>query len=480
MTRTAEIQALKLAEVIQERCGENVFLCYQCKKCTAGCPVVEFMDLAPNQLLRSVQLGRNERVLGSRTIWICANCQTCVTRCPHGIDLPRAMDVIKQLATEMGVKPAIASISIFNQAALRGIQLFGRMYELGLLGELKMRTLLKGDIDFGQLLKDGRMGVKMFVGGKLKVLPERGRIPRDLERVQPRATAGAVAYYPGCSLHSTAKEYDLSTRAVSEKLGLRLEEPEGWTCCGTTPAHAVSHELATRLPMENLSYIERLGYDEVAVPCAACFSRFKFALHDMERYPELREQVTKELGYAYQGRVKVNHIVETMLERIGAEEIAKRVVRPLAGLKVVCYYGCLMTRPKTVTGAEHHEYPMEMDRLMAALGAEVLNWNYKTDCCGNNLTLTETEVALKLTQRILHDAKAVGAEAVAVACPLCQVNLDARQQQIASDFDEELGLPVFYYTQLMGLALGVEEKLLHLETLFVDPKPLLREKGLLQ
>jgi len=479
MTRAADIQALKLAEVIQERCGENVFLCYQCKKCTAGCPVVEFMDLAPNQLLRAVQLGRNERVLASRTIWICANCQTCVTRCPHGIDLPRAMDVIKQLAAEMGVKPPIASIPIFNQAALRGIQLFGRMYELGLLGELKTRTILRGDIDFGQLLKDGRMGIKLFFGGKLRLMPERGRVPRDLQRVQPRATPGAVAYYPGCSLHSTAKEYDLSTRATSEKLGLRLEEPEGWTCCGTTPAHAVSHELATRLPMENLAYIERLGYDEVAVPCAACYSRFKFALHDMERYPELREEITREIGYTYQGRVKVNHIVSTMLERVGTEEIARRVVKPLAGLRVVCYYGCLMTRPKTVTGADHHEYPMEMDRLVAALGAEVLDWNYKTDCCGNNLTLTETEVALKLTQRILHDAKAVGAEAVVVACPLCQVNLDARQSQIASDFDEELGLPVFYYTQLLGLALGLEEKLLHLDTLFVDSRPLLRAKGLL-
>ncbi len=475
-----DVETLRLAEVIEERCGENVFLCYQCKKCTAGCPVVDFMDLAPNQLLRAVQLGQNERVLKSRTIWICANCQTCVTRCPHGIDLPRAMDVIKQLSAEAGIKPPIASIPIFNQAALRGIHLFGRMYELGLLGELKTRTLLKGDVDMEQLVKDVRMGVQMFLSGKLKVLPGRGRIPKNLQRVQPKASPGAVAYYPGCSLHATAKEYDLSTRAVSEKIGLKLEEPEGWTCCGTTPAHAVSHKLATVLPIENLSYIERLGYDEVAVPCAACYSRFKFSLYDMERYPELRSEVTEELGYSYQGQVKVNHIVETMLERVGTEDIAARVVKPLSGLKVVCYYGCLMTRPKSVTGAEHHEYPMELDRVMAALGAEVLDWNYKTDCCGNNLTLTETKVALQLTQRILHDAKAVGADAVVVACPLCQANLDARQEQIAADYQEELGLPILYYTQLMGLAVGVELKKLHLDSLFIDPKPLLREKGLLE
>jgi len=480
MARVTDIATLNLAQEIQERCGENVYLCYQCKKCSAGCPVVEFMDLAPNQLLRAVQLGQNERVLKSRTIWICANCQTCVTRCPHAIDLPRAMDVIKQLALEAGVKPPIASIPIFNQAALRGIQMFGRMYELGLLGELKARTMLKGDIDVGQLIKDLRMGAQMILTGKFKFIPERGRIPRKLQEVQPRATPGAVAYYPGCSLHSTAREYDLSTRAVAEKIGLKLEEPEGWTCCGTTPAHAVSHKLATVLPMENLAYIERLGYDEVAVPCAACYSRFKFALHDMERYPELRQEVNQELGYTYENRVQVNHIVETMVERVGTEEIARRVVRPLAGLKVVCYYGCLITRPKRVTGAEHHEYPMELDRLMQALGAEVLDWNYKTDCCGNNLTLTETEVALKLTQRILHDAKAVGAEAVVVACPLCQVNLDARQKQIAQDFHEEFDLPVLYYTQLMGLALGLAPKSLHLDTLFVDPKPLLKKKGLLE
>ena len=479
MTPATDLQTLPLAQIIQERCGENVYLCYQCKKCTAGCPVVEYMDLAPNQLLRAVQLGLNERVLRSRTIWICANCQTCVTRCPHAIDLPRAMDVLKQVAVEQGIRPPIASIPIFNQAALRGIQMFGRMYELGLLGELKTRTLLKGAVDMGQLFKDLRMGVRLFLTRKLKFLPERGRIPRNLERIQPRASPGAVAYYPGCSLHSTAREYDLSTRAVCEKIGLKLEEPEGWTCCGTTPAHAVSHELATLLPMQNLAYIERLGYDEVAVPCAACYSRFKFALHDMERYPELRETVIRKLGYRYQNRVRVNHIVETMVERIGPEAIAARVVRPLAGLKVVCYYGCLITRPRTVTGAEHHEYPMELDRLMAALGAEVLDWNYKTDCCGNNLTLTETQVALKMTHRILHDAKAVGAEAVVVACPLCQINLDARQEQISTDFQEELGLPVLYYTQLMGLALGLDPGTLHLDTLFVDPRPLLKEKGLL-
>jgi heterodisulfide reductase subunit B len=438
------------------------------------------MDLVPHQLLRAVQLGQSERVLKSRTIWICANCQTCVTRCPHNIDLPRAMDVIKQLAVELDVKPPIASIPVFNQAALRGIQMFGRMYELGLLGELKTVTLFKGAVDLNQLVKDVRMGVQMFLSGKIKLLPERGRIPKDLKSVQSKATLGAVAYYPGCSLHSTAKEYDLSTRAVCEKLGLNLEEPPGWVCCGTTPAHAVSHELATLLPMQNLSYIEALGYDEVAVPCAACYSRFKFALHDMERYPELRAEITEKLDYTYQGKVKVNHILDTMLERVGTERISSWVLRPLAGLKVVCYYGCLITRPKTVTGAEHHEYPMGMDALMKALGAEVLDWNFKTDCCGNNLTLTETDVALNMTHRILHDAKAVGADAVVAACPLCQVNLDSRQAQISEDFQEEFDLPIFYYTQLMGLALGLELKSLHLDTLFVDPKPLLKERGLLE
>jgi len=480
MPRTADVETLPLAETIQERCGENVYLCYQCKKCSAGCPVVDYMDLAPHQLLRAVQLGQNERVLKSRTIWICANCQTCVTRCPHNIDLPRAMDVIKQLAVELDIKPPIASIPVFNQAALRGIQMFGRMYELGLLGELKTLTLLKGAVDINQLVKDVRMGIQMFLSGKIKLLPERGHIPKDLAGIQPKATPGAVAYYPGCSLHSTAKEYDLSTRAVCEKLGLQLEEPKGWVCCGTTPAHAVSHKLATLLPMQNLSYIEALGYDEVTVPCAACYSRFKFALHDMERYPELREEITEELDYTYRGKVKVNHILDTMLERVGAERISGWVLKPLAGLKVVCYYGCLITRPKTVTGAEHHEYPIGMDRLMKALGAEVLDWNFKTDCCGNNLTLTETDVALEMTHRILHDAKAVGADAVVAACPLCQVNLDSRQGQISEDFEEEFDLPVFYYTQLMGLALGLETKLLHLDTLFVDPKPLLKEKGLLE
>jgi heterodisulfide reductase subunit B len=168
----------------------------------------------------------------------------------------------------------------------------------------------------------------------------------------------------------------------------------------------------------------------------------------------------------------VQHLLDTLVDRVGLDAIAARVERPLAGLKVACYYGCLVTRPAQLTGDEHPEYPMQMDNLMRALGAEPVDWSCKTECCGAALGITQTPIAHKLTARLLQNAHECGADLIAAVCPLCHVNLDARQAQIGLDF----AMPILYFTQLMGVAFGLDEAQTALNKNLVDPRPLLRSR----
>ncbi|MDH3744202.1 MAG: CoB--CoM heterodisulfide reductase iron-sulfur subunit B family protein [Acidobacteriota bacterium] len=263
------------------------------------------------------------------------------------------------------------------------------------------------------------------------------------------------AYYPGCSLHSTGSEFDLSLRAVSPRLGLELEEVEGWICCGSTPAHSVSGLLALALPVANLSLVERMRREEVVVPCASCFRRLKAGHHETTESPEVMERVNAVVEPPYQGTVEIRH----PLEILSAPEMLRRIstlaTKDLSHLRVACYYGCLLTRPPEVMRFDRHEYPMSMDTVLRAAGITTLEWNSKTMCCGAAFSLTETEIVYKLTADILEEARAAGANASAVACPLCHANLDTRQSEIEERLERTFGLPAFYFTQLLGLAMGI-------------------------
>ncbi len=470
--------SIDFAAEIRRETGENVFLCYQCQKCSSGCPVAEHFDLAPNQLMRAIQLGQRERVLQSKTIWLCAMCETCATRCPHDINITKIMDALKIMAQREGIPSKVPSVPLFYRAALRGIKWFGRMYEAGLMGELYLRQMMAGQLNYQQLWKnDMRMALKMLKAGKLKIFPTFGK-PRNGKRF--KGNKEEIAYFPGCSLHGTSMEYDLSTKAVFDQLGFPLHEPKGWGCCGTTPAHSTDPYLATLLPMKNIALMKEEGYDHITTPCPSCFLRMKVALKETQEREALKQKVAQELPALSYNGTKVEHLLSTVTHQIGYPKVASKVVRPLKGLKVVCYYGCIITRPPKITEEKDYEYPTRMDRLMKVLGITSLDWSYKTRCCGVSLGITQLPIALELSRKILKNAKAVGADAIAVACPLCHVNLDARQKQIEEEFKESFNLPIIYFTQLMGLALGLEPKTLHLDTLFVDPKPLLREKGLLK
>jgi len=375
------------------------------------------------------------------------------------------MDYLTREAVKRGIKPQIPEVKFFTEAFLREVRLWNRAYELGLMAEMKLRTM--------DILDDLDLGMKMLSKRKLSIMPP---LTRRRKKVKPIASAvNAVAYYPGCSLHSTAPEFDISSRAVCETLGLKLVEPQGWVCCGSSAAHRSDPEAALRLPMENLTLIERLGFKEVTMPCAACFNRHKVAQHEIRHDATLKKSMDETFGYTYQDEVNVSTLIDTLHNHVGVDKIAEQTKNPLKGLRVVCYYGCLLTRPPQVTEAAHPENPIDMDELVKALGAEVMDWSYKTTCCGASHSLTCSEIVIKMSRRIIIHAREHGADVIAVACPLCHMNLDARQFQM--DLNEPM--PVMYFTQLMAVAMKLPESAMALSKNLVDPRPLLRIKKLI-
>ena len=283
-------------------------------------------------------------------------------------------------------------------------------------------------------------------------------------------------FYPGCSLEGTARDFHLSTKAVAQTLGLALPEIPNWVCCGSTPAHQTDPLLALALPAQNLAAAEG---KKVAVCCAACYSRLKVANHEISGDAAVRQKVAQAIGRDYDGKTPVLHLLEILGRDFGSAAIAKCVKKPLSGLKVACYYGCLLSRPPDVTSFDDAENPTLMDQVVRAAGAQALDWPHKTECCGASYSITDVSIVLKLTRELLKMAKASGADCIVTACPLCQINLDMRQQDIEKKYGEKYGLPVFYFTQLLGLSFGLAPAELGLRSLVVDPLPMLQAKGVL-
>jgi heterodisulfide reductase subunit B len=273
-----------------------------------------------------------------------------------------------------------------------------------------------------------------------------------------------VSYYPGCALHGTGREYDESTRGVSGLLGVELGELPDWNCCGASSAHVTDDSLAHGLVARNLAIAAKEGRDLV-VPCAACYSRFKAGEKEME-------------AGAHKLSFRILSLLEFLVEEGLREQIKGRIKRPLKGLKMVSYYGCLLVRPPKVTGARKYENPEEMDRVLSLLGAEMIPWSYKTDCCGGSLVLTRTDIVRRLTGKLFDKALEAGAEAIAVACPLCQSNLDSRQEEISQEAGKKYHIPILYITELIGLSLGHPDARKWFRRHFVDPGELLASKGL--
>lgn len=265
------------------------------------------------------------------------------------------------------------------------------------------------------------------------------------------------SYYPGCTLHSSTKEYDMSTKAVCKKLGIELEELDDWNCCGALGAFSYNYLLSVALPARNLALVEKKKLT-LAAPCNACFHNLAKANKLLNDNEDLKKRVNDLMDSPYGGTAEIRHLLDIIVNDVGLKTVAKNVTRPLKGLKVVPYYGCLIVRPTEVAKFDDQENPQSLDNLLKALGAEVLPFTMKVKCCGASLVVSDEELAFALTKRILETARDVGANCIAVTCPLCSTNLDAYQSKIESQYNIKLGLPVLYFTQIMGLALGIAPK----------------------
>jgi len=265
-----------------------------------------------------------------------------------------------------------------------------------------------------------------------------------------------LTYFPGCSAHGTSEEFDSTLKLVLKKLDTELEDIPDWNCCGATSAHVMSESLGYALPLRNLILAEKLESRTVGIACASCYQRMKVTKVHMDEKPGLAAAINKTIVEEgdYHGTVDVKSMLQFCFEDIGVETIKSKVTKPLTGLKVACYYGCLLTRPKAITKFDSPEYPVSMDKIMEALGAEATDFDFKTECCGASFSISNTEIVLQLSGKILEMAKESGAHAIVVACPLCQSNLDMRQPDIEKASGNKYNIPVFYFTQLMALAFG--------------------------
>jgi len=277
------------------------------------------------------------------------------------------------------------------------------------------------------------------------------------------------AYYPGCSAESTARDQYMSIREVSNVLDIELIEPKGWTCCGSTPAHHTDRILSIALPAANLLLAKKMGLDMV-VFCAACYNRMKVANYEIQTNPKVRKELSDALGEEYDGSVNVHHFVEVLIKDIGIKKLQESFTHSLDGLKVVNYYGCLLVRPRVATHFDDPENPMMMDSLVTIMGGESIDWPHKVECCGGGFALTRTDIVIELSNSILGMAKAAGAQCMAVACPMCQLNLDLRQSDINKIKNTAYTIPIVYITQLVGLCLGITPEKLGMDKCVVSPK----------
>jgi heterodisulfide reductase subunit B2 len=280
------------------------------------------------------------------------------------------------------------------------------------------------------------------------------------------------SYYPGCTLKGSAQELDESFRTVAERLDVSLREIPDWTCCGASSAHMVDHYLELALPAKDLVTAERLGKDVVA-PCAGCHVRMKAAAMHLLKDKEMQAR------FPFKGEINVISGMEMFDVKELRSKLKQRLAKPLEGLKVVPYYGCYAVRPLDVVQPDDAENPMHMDHVLEDMGAEVLSWPYKTDCCGGSLALTRTDLVLQLSGKLIDMAKTVGADAMVTMCPMCQANLDTRQADMSKATGKVYHMPVLFLTELMGVALQNPRAKHWLSKHLVSPESMLASKGLL-
>jgi heterodisulfide reductase subunit B2 len=274
-----------------------------------------------------------------------------------------------------------------------------------------------------------------------------------------------VGYYPGCALHGSSNDYEQSLRSCLSSLDVELQEVPEWICCGATAAHALNHKLSLALPARNLALAERQQFEQVFAPCPLCsmqLMKAKQAVAD----DAVRQDLCQIVEMDFQGRSEVLNLIQ-LFQNVGLDRLKAAVKHPLEDVVAACYYGCLLTRPPSVVHFDDFEQPQTMESVIAALGAKMVNWNFKTECCGAGLTMADEDTVLDLSHKILQDAAEHGANCVVVACPMCHVNLDMKQAAVEERYGKKLGLVIYYLSDLVGLALGLSAEQLGINRHFV-------------
>jgi len=266
------------------------------------------------------------------------------------------------------------------------------------------------------------------------------------------------AYFPGCSLEKMALSYHNSTVKTMDKLGVELIELDDWNCCGATAYFHVDELLAHTLCARNLAIAEKEKLDLVA-PCSGCYKNMYFARAHLKNDPDLAEHINyalEEDNLQFTGSSEVRHLIEIFANDVGIAEIKTKVTHPLEDLRVAPYYGCQILRPKKAK--EDVEQPRFFEDILSAIGAIPVEFPLRLSCCGGALIITSRQSALSMVRNLLQSAIDSGANVIATACPLCQVNLECYQKQVNQEFGTELSIPVMYFTQLIGLAFGISPK----------------------
>jgi heterodisulfide reductase subunit B len=284
-----------------------------------------------------------------------------------------------------------------------------------------------------------------------------------------------LAYYPGCSLHQASQFSDHQPRLVFSTLGIDLKEITDWSCCGATSAGKFDDFLAVALPARNLGIAETSGYREMVVPCSGCYSSLLMSQVRLKNNPSLQSEINRDLTSKVQGTLKLLTILEGLLRATAEAGVSEKVVRPLSGLKAACYYGCMTRFAYDVPVSDNVENPRGMETLVEFFGAETMDWSYKTACCGASAAINDPDTAFSLMARIMKDALARKANCIVTTCPMCQLNLDAYQERFCNAHGIYERLPVYFITELAGLAMGLPIEALNMKQHFVDVIGLIKE-----
>jgi len=285
-----------------------------------------------------------------------------------------------------------------------------------------------------------------------------------------------IAYYPGCSLKQSSNLYDIQTRKIFAYLGVNLQEINDWNCCGATSAGKTNDFMALAMPARNIGLAEAAGFSEIVIPCSACYLRTIVSKNVINDNPALKKKINSSIKRKFIGDIKILNILEALEKVAGNGKLKKSIKYKIKGLNPVCYYGCMLTRfPYNVEISDNVENPQAMENMLKSLGIHTIDWNYKTSCCGASAAINDRKTSLNLMAKILSDAIQRGADCIVTTCPMCQMNLDSNQDEICENIGCDQRLPVYFITELLGMAMGMSIQELQINRHFIDGTQLLKE-----